>query len=155
LRQIHPGLIEKGQGVGVAFGLEWAAVALQRGHAGCGGSVNLVVLAATAARELPDPGGRGRRHVDDRFTTGQQPGRQVPAEAFSVLHRPPALLELPRPVQHPAVLGEAGLDADRGDRAVRLRVYRRCRVGALVRVDTYDHSRGRLPFTLPVGVSRD
>ena len=147
LRQVHPRLIEKGEPVGDALGFEGAAVALQRGHAGRCGSVDLVVLAPTAARELPHSGGRGRRYVDNVFASGQQPRGQVPSQTFGVLDRPPPLLELPRPAQHPPVVGEAGLDADRGDRPVRVRVHRGGRVRALVRVDTDNHHRDRVPLS--------
>jgi hypothetical protein len=61
------------------LGLERAAVALQRSHTSRGGSVDLVVLAAAAAGQLPHSGGRGRRHVDDLFAAGQQPRRHVPS----------------------------------------------------------------------------
>lgn len=70
LRQIHSRLIEQGQGIGDALSLEWATVALQRGHAGCCRSVDLVVLAATTTRELPHSGGRSGGHVDDLLAAG-------------------------------------------------------------------------------------
>ena len=73
LGQVCPGLIKQGQGVGEVFGLEWAAVSLQRGRAGRCRCVDLIVLAAAAARQLPDPCRRGRRNVDHVLTARQQP----------------------------------------------------------------------------------
>jgi hypothetical protein len=146
LSQVHPGLVEQRQGISDTFSCEGTFVALQRSHAGRGRGVDLVILAPAAAGELSYSSGRGRWHVDDLFATGQQPRRQMPSQAFGVLHRPAAMLELPRPPQHPGIVSEAGLNADRGNRLVRTRVHRRCRVRALVRVDTDDHHRDRAPL---------
>jgi hypothetical protein len=73
LCQIHPGLVKQGQRVSDVFGLEWAAVSLQRGRAGRSRCVDLIVLAATAARQLAHSCRRRRRNVDHFLTASQEP----------------------------------------------------------------------------------
>ena len=73
LGQVRPGLVKQCQRVGEVFGLEWTAVSSERGRAGRGRCVDLIVVAATAVRQLPHPCRRGRRNVDHVLTASQQP----------------------------------------------------------------------------------
>ena len=104
LRQIDPSLVEHGHGVGVAFGLQRAGIALERGDAGRGAGIDAVVLAPATAGKLPHPRGRSGRHVDDVFAASEQPRGEMAAEAFGVLHSPAPLRPLSGPGQHASVL---------------------------------------------------
>ena len=119
LCQVRPGLIEQRQRVSEVFGLEGTAVSLQRGRAGRSRCVDLIVLAATAARQLAHPCRRGRRNGDHVLTASQQP-RQMPSQAFGVLDRPPRRSNGP-PTSAAGASQRGGFDA--AARPVRLRVY--------------------------------
>jgi hypothetical protein len=80
------------------------------GHACRRRGVNDVVLAATAAGQLPHPRGGGAGHVIDMFAASGQPLRQVPAQAAGVLHCPPPDLEPGRPARQLPIPGEGGVD---------------------------------------------
>lgn len=90
-RQVRSTFVEQRQDIGRAFEGDRSGVALQGDDACGGGRVDAVVLAPPAAGELPDPGGRGGRNVEDDLAGNQQPLRQMVPEPLGVLDRPLAL----------------------------------------------------------------
>jgi len=86
--QVVAPLIEQRQDSGQVLTGDRVRVPGQRGDAGRRGGVDDVVLAAAAARELAHPRCRSRGDVQNHLAAGDQPLRQVPAQAASVLHRP-------------------------------------------------------------------
>src|SRR3977135_1137206 len=66
-------------------------------------------------------------------------------EPFGVLDRPPPARPPRRPCQQPAILPQGGIDTDRGDLPVRVRLNRGGGVRGLVRIDTDQHHRARVP----------
>jgi hypothetical protein len=99
-------LVQQAQRAGKVLSGNRARVTSQRGNTGRGGRVDHIVLAAAAPRQLANPG-RGRaRHVVNLFRAGDEPLRQMPAQAAGVLHCPPPLSEPGRPPQQPSIPGQ-------------------------------------------------
>ena len=97
-----------------------------------------VALACLLRTQQPNPGGQGRRHIDDVFAFGDELLGQQLAESVSRLDRPRPLIEGRSPRQQPLRLTAVGHDLQLAESLFVL-VDRHRSVSRLVRVDPDDH----------------
>jgi hypothetical protein len=73
-------------------------------------SIDRIGFAALTGGEHPSPGGQFRRRVQDGLAVGEQPLRDMPADAVAALDRPvPLAVPLPPFLLRPDVGGRAAL----------------------------------------------
>lgn len=114
-RQICSALVEQGEDLDGTLRIDRADVTLRDSDACRCGRIDPVIRAPAAAGEFPNPGGGGRRDIEDDLPDGQQPLSQVTTETVGVLDRPGALRPGLGPGDPGRVAGAGGVDADRAE----------------------------------------
>jgi hypothetical protein len=143
--QVVATLIEQRQQRGHILGLDKLRVSGERGDTGRRGRVDHVVLPPAATGQFTHPRRRRRGHVLDPLPPGDQPLRQVAAQAAGVLHRPALGLEGLRPAQQSAIAGQRGLDLHRRRHSVATRLHRGGGMRVLVWIYSDDDHESPFP----------